>query len=95
MEVAVVVVAVLVLAAATVWHVAEEYRGKRIAVRRRVVVQLTDDRAMTGILWRRTRGLVVVRGAELVEPGRDPVPMDGEIVLERERIAWVQIVTEH
>lgn len=94
-QVAVLLVAVLVLAAAVVWHVVEDYRGRHIAVHRRVVVQLTDDRAVTGILWRRARHLVVMRGAELVEPGREAVPMDGEVVLERDRIAWVQIVTEH
>jgi hypothetical protein len=95
MEVAVIAVALLVLAAAVVWHVLEDYRGRSIAVHRRVVVQLTDgDHAVTGILWRRTRRLVVVRNAELVEPGREPAPMDGEVVLERDRIAWVQIVTE-
>lgn len=84
--------AVALLAFAVGWHVAEQYRGAVVAARRRVVVNLVDDHAVSGILWRRHKTLVVVRGAELIEPGREPVPVDGEVVIERARIAFTQIV---
>lgn len=85
-------VSFVLLALAVIWHVAEEYRGRHIAARRRVVVNLVDDQAITGILWRRHRKLVVVRNAQLVQPGREAVSMDGDVLIERDRINWVQIV---
>ncbi|QWF78713.1 hypothetical protein [Amycolatopsis sp. CA-230715] len=92
MNVAILTVAVVLLVVSVVWHVVEEYRGRTIAARRRVVVCLVDDQAITGILWRRHRRLLVVRSAELVQPGREAVGMDGDVVIERDRINWVQIV---
>ncbi|GAA1961931.1 hypothetical protein [Amycolatopsis minnesotensis] len=92
MELAIITAALVALVVAVVWHVAEEYRARTIAARRRVVVCLVDDQAITGILWRRHRRLVVVRSAELVQPGREAVGMDGDVVIERDRINWVQIV---
>lgn len=92
MEFAIIAAAFLLLALAVIWHVAEEVRDRRIAPRRRVVVNLVDDQAITGVLWRRHRRLVVLRSAELVQPGREPVRMDGDVVIERSRIDWVQIV---
>ncbi|WP_218951964.1 hypothetical protein [Amycolatopsis anabasis] len=92
MELAIITVALVLLACSVIWHVTEEYRGRVIATRRRVVVSLVDDQAITGVLWRRHRRLVVLRSAQLVQPGREPVRMDGDVVIERDRINWVQIV---
>jgi hypothetical protein len=72
------------------WIAAEHVRGRNVAAKRRVVVNLLDDRAMTGILWRRHRHVVVLRGVELVEVGREPVAVDGAVVIERDRIAFTQ-----
>jgi hypothetical protein len=91
-EVVVIVTALVLLTLAVLWHVLESYRGKQVAAKRRVVVNMADDCAMTGVLWRRHKRLVVLRGAELIEPGREPVSMDGEVVIERERIWFTQIV---
>lgn len=92
MQLAILAAVVLLLVLAATWYGAEEFRDRRIAPRRRVVVNLVDDQAVTGILWRRHRRLVVLRSAELVQPGREPVGMDGDVVIERDRIHWVQIV---
>lgn len=92
MDVAFVVAGFAVLALAVLLYVAEEYRGKQVTAKRRVVVNLLDDRAITGVLWRRHKRLVVLRGAELVEHGREPVAMDGEIVIERDRISFTQVM---
>ena len=84
--------AFLVLAATVIWHVVDQYRDRRVAARRRVVVNLVDDRAIAGVLWKRYRQLLVLRDAQMHEPGRDPVSMDGDVVIERDRIAFMQIV---
>ncbi len=92
MELAIFTLAVILLTVSLLWHAVEEIRGRKLATRRRVVVSLVDDQAITGILWRRHRRLLVVRSASLVQPGREAVAMDGDVVIERDRINWVQIV---
>lgn len=89
-------VAVLVLALALVVVVAareaQAVLERRTAVRRTVVVSLVDGRAIRGVLWSRRGGLLVLRGAQLLEPSAGPVDMDGEIVIERARVDFVQVV---
>ncbi|WP_103344071.1 hypothetical protein [Amycolatopsis sp. CA-126428] len=92
MELAIFTLAVILLTVSLLWHAVEEIRGRRLAARRRVVVSLVDDQAVTGILWRRHRRLLVLRSASLAQPGREAVAMDGDVVIERDRINWVQIV---
>ena len=92
MEQLIVLGAALLLVAVVSWHIANDVCDRTLAVRRRVVVSLVDDQAVTGILWRRHRRLVVLRSAQLVQPGREPVGMDGDVVIERDRINWIQIV---
>ncbi|MBE8524832.1 hypothetical protein ILP97_46395 [Amycolatopsis sp. H6(2020)] len=81
-----------VLLVAMLWRLTQEYRSWTLTSRRRVVVCLVDDQAITGILWRRHRRQLVVWSASLVQPGREAVAMDGDIVIERDRINWVQIL---
>jgi hypothetical protein len=85
-------IALALLASGAVWFLVEHYRERNVAAKRRVVVNLLDDRAMTGILWRRHSQLIVLRGVELIEVGREPIAVDGEFVIERDRIAFTQIV---
>ena len=90
------VAAVLVLAIAWVVVVAarelQAAAERRTAVRRTVVVSLVDGRAIRGVLWARRGPLLVLRGAQLLEPSAQPVDMDGEIVIERARVDFVQVV---
>lgn len=88
---AVLLVAFLVLVAAVVWHVLDQVLARRTALRRRVLVNVDDSKAMRGILWQRRGRLVVLRDVTLIEPGAQPVDLDGEIVLDRDRIEWVQV----
>ncbi len=66
-------------------------RHGRTAVRRRVVVNLGDD-AISGVLWARRGRLLVLRDARIMQPGREPVPMDGEVVIDRDQVRFVQAV---
>ncbi|MDT0381424.1 hypothetical protein RM572_21940 [Streptomyces sp. DSM 42041] len=67
------------------------FAWRRTAVRKRVVVNLAD-RAFDGVLWAKRGPLLVLRDARLLEPGREPVPVDGEVVVERARVEFVQVV---
>jgi hypothetical protein len=65
------------------WH--------RTAVRKRVVVNLAD-KAFSGILWAKRGPLLVLRDAELLEAGRVAQPVDGEVVIERAKVEFTQVL---
>ncbi|MFE9845782.1 hypothetical protein [Streptomyces goshikiensis] len=67
------------------------FAWRRTAVRKRVIVNLAD-KAFSGVLWAKRGPLLVLRDAELLEPGRAAQPMDGEVVIERHRIEFTQVL---
>lgn len=67
------------------------FAWRRTAVRKRVLVNLAD-KAFSGILWAQRGPLLVLRDAELLEPGRAAQPMDGEVVIERTRVEFTQVL---
>ncbi len=65
-----------------------------IVLHRRIMVNLVDGKAMNGVLWDERPGLLVLRDTWLHVPGSpDPTHLDGEIVVDRERIAFVQVLS--
>lgn len=64
----------------------------RLVVRRRVLVNLTTGQAIEGVLLRQSGPLLVVANATLHEPNAEPAPLDGEAVIERDRVAFIQAV---
>jgi hypothetical protein len=67
------------------------FAWRRTAVRKTVVVNLAD-KAFRGVLWAQRGPLLVLRGVELLEPARAPQPVDGEVVIERGRVEFVQVL---
>lgn len=63
---------------------------RRLVLRRRVIVNLADGQAIEGVLYRQVGPLLVVKNATLLEPGAEPLPMDGDVVIERERVQFIQ-----
>jgi hypothetical protein len=63
---------------------------RRTALHKRVIVNLAD-KAFAGILWARRGSLLVLRDAELFQPGAEPARLDGEVVIERSRVEFIQI----
>lgn len=64
--------------------------------RRAVVVNLTTGRAFRGILWAKRGPLLVLRSAEIVESssvGSTSMPVDGEVVVERRFVEFVQVLS--
>lgn len=68
------------------------FAWRRTAVRKRVVVNLAD-KAFRGVLWAKRGPLLVLRDAELLEAGREPQRVDGEIVVERARVEFMQVLS--
>lgn len=91
-ELVVLALGVCVIAAGVVWHVLDLVWSRRLVVRRRVLVQLDTGRAVVGTLWSTKAHRVVVRAAELFEPGSEPTRMDGDVVIERARVEYIQAV---
>lgn len=65
---------------------------RRVAARRTVLVNLRSGNALRGVLWATPAPLLVLRGTSLLEPGRDPVGLDGEVIVERTNVDFVQVL---
>lgn len=63
----------------------------RRLVRRAVVVNLDNGDAFRGILFEQRGPLLVLRNAEVVIPG-GARPVDGEVVVERARVTFIQVL---
>lgn len=64
----------------------------RSIARRRVILTLLGGQMFTGILWAQRGPLLVLRNAEsLADPTR-PVSVDGELVVERTRVQYMQVL---
>jgi len=61
--------------------------------RREVVVNTTTERAFRGVLWRKHRRYLVLRNAHLLKAKGETVPMDGEVVIDREKVDFVQVIS--
>lgn len=90
-ELVVIAVALMVLCAAVVWHGIDVVWSRRLMVRRRVLVNLQSGKAINGVLWTRRGRTLVLRDAELLEAGNAPVPLDGDVVLDRDAVEIVQV----
>lgn len=62
----------------------------RTVVHRRVVVNLLSGRAVEGVLVHQRGPLLHVKDARLHEPGAEPSPVDGEVVIERSQVDFIQ-----
>jgi hypothetical protein len=63
---------------------------RRTAVHHRVVINLAD-KAFRGVLWAQRGPLLVLRDAELLLGGAAPSRLDGEVVIERAKVEFIQI----
>ena len=59
---------------------------------RRVIVNTKTDRAFRGVLWQKRRGYLVLRNAEMLKPRGETVTVDGEVVIDRGNVDFVQVI---
>jgi len=59
---------------------------------RTVIVNTKSDRAFRGVLWRKRRGYLVLRNAQLLKAKNEVTPLDGEVVIPAENVDFVQVV---
>lgn len=65
---------------------------RRVALHRRVLVSLVDGKAIAGVLWSRRGSLILLKDATLHQDGAEPAKVDGEILVDRARIDFVQVL---
>lgn len=82
---------VLVGAAAAAWW-ATAARPWRLVKARRVVVNLRSGQALHGLLVRQSGPLLFIAEAQLLEGNNSPVPIDGQAVIERPTVDFIQIL---
>lgn len=71
------------------------FAWRRTAVGRRVFVSLKTDKGLRGVLWAKRGPLLVLKGVELFETaGRDPVRVDGEVIVERSNVDFFSVIAE-
>lgn len=63
---------------------------RRFVLRRQVVVNLDDGSAVQGVLFAKSGPLLVVKNATVLEPKAEPVKVDGDVVIERSKVAYIQ-----
>jgi len=60
---------------------------------RSVIVNLKDDSAIQGVLWSARGPWLVVRQPVLLREGKsDATTVDGEVVIHRENVSFIQVV---
>lgn len=60
-------------------------------VHQRVVINLKSGTAVAGVVTTSKRSFCVVRDATVIERGMQPAVADGEVVVERDHIDYIQI----
>lgn len=63
------------------------------AIARAVVVNLISDKdaAVSGVLWQSRGAYLVLKRAELLRPNQAPLPIDGEVVIDRANVSFLQV----
>ena len=56
-----------------------------------VTTQSDPDAAFRGVIWQSRGAWLVLKNAAIVKAGAPPVPVDGEVVIHRSNLAFVQM----
>lgn len=59
----------------------------------RVIVNTRTEKAFRGLVWRLRRRYLVLREVEMIRPGGETVPVEGEMLIERANVDFIQVVT--
>lgn len=64
----------------------------RWPTRRRVICETKTGKTFRGVLWRKSGPLLVLRDVQMLFEGGAVAEVDGEIVIERTNINWLQVL---
>lgn len=60
--------------------------------KRKVIVNTKTGKAFRGILWKLSFRLVILRNSELLKPKGETIPIDGELVVLRDEVEFIQVL---
>ena len=63
---------------------------RKVLLLRTVIVNLTDRSSISGVLYCDPGNLIVLKNATYFEPGAEPAPLDGDTVIDRAQVLFVQ-----
>lgn len=65
--------------------------GVSYPYRYKVIVNLKNQRSFRGILWAQQGGWLILKHAELLEERQAPKPVDGDVLIDRRDIEFIQV----
>lgn len=86
------VLALLAIAAGILARFAVELLAWRHVTTRAVVVVLDSGQSFSGVLWAQRGPLLTIRQAIALSTPEGQTQVDGELVVERARVAWLQVL---
>lgn len=66
--------------------------GGLYLLRKRGIVALKSGTSLRGVLWAQRGRYLLMRNAELLKAANEIMPLDGEIVVDKSNIAFVQLL---
>ena len=66
--------------------------GRVPCLRREVILALTDDTSLRGVLVDVVGAWFVLKRASVLTPSGPAVPMDGDGIVDRARLSFIQVV---
>jgi small nuclear ribonucleoprotein (snRNP)-like protein len=67
---------------------------KKFLYAKRCIVNLKTDKAFRGYMLSENNNIILLKNAELIEPGLEPVSVSGEIVIDKNNIDFIQVIGE-
>jgi hypothetical protein len=56
----------------------------------RILVNLIEGTAVTGVLIRKSGPMLILGDCTLYAPGAEPTPLDGNVYIERDQVLYLQ-----
>ena len=65
---------------------------RRIAVSRRVIVHTKTGTSLSGVLVAERGPILILKGAAMLSTSANPITVDGDVVVERSNVDFVQVL---
>lgn len=65
---------------------------KRLTYAKKCLVNLKSGSAFRGFLIEATGSIIVLKGAEFIEPGSEIASVSGEVIIEKNNIEFIQVI---
>lgn len=63
------------------------------AMLRHVIVNTTFDEVFSGVLWKSRGPYLVLRDTSMLQKSGPPITVDGEVIIDRQKVAFMQAVS--